>query len=162
MRQAAVFGAELPLSQPELMDVTQSGIPQELFIDELQNYSGSLGERLGINLQDKGYSPETAANMQGYLYGEPGALFGDPAGTYLKESSGSPYDTGTTSPLYGTYPNYTPNPIFDELEDMDKWELLEWGIQNPNEAEVFGYNPSYILDSWNLAPDYLSMRDMND
>ena len=50
--------------------------------------------------------------------------------------------------LQGIYPNYTPNPIFDELEDMNEMELLDWGILNPNEAEVLGFNPNYVTDSW--------------
>ena len=49
--------------------------------------------------------------------------------------------------LQGIYPKYAPNPIFDELEDMDEQELLDWGALNPNEAEVFGFNP-YYSNSW--------------
>ena len=116
------------------------GMPEELFIDELQNFSG------GVNPNDAGYDFATAGNIEGSLYGLPGKSYDMNLENYL--SSNSPYSTGTTSPLYGIYPNYTPNPIFDELEDMDELELLDWGILNPNEAEVFGFNPNYVTDSW--------------
>ena len=45
--------------------------------------------------------------------------------------------------LRGIYPNYTPNPILNEIEGMDEQELLDWGAQNPNEAKVLGFNPYY-------------------
>ena len=49
--------------------------------------------------------------------------------------------------LQGIYPNYTPNPILNELEGMDEQELLDWGAQNPNEAKVLGFNP-YYSNTW--------------
>ena len=131
-------------------DVSISDTPPELFIDNLQHYVG----REGINEQRKGYSPETIANMEGYLYGEPGALFGDPAGTYLRASAGSPYDTGARSPLHGIFPNYeVGHPIFStptafgDLENMSEQELLDWGAQNPSDAKLLGFNPNYS-DMW--------------
>jgi hypothetical protein len=61
---------------------------------------------------------------------------------------GEPGNQPLNTMLQGIYPNYTPNPIFDELEDMNEMELLDWGILNPNEAEVLGFNPNYVTDSW--------------
>jgi hypothetical protein len=45
--------------------------------------------------------------------------------------------------LQGIYPNYTPNPILNELEGMDEQELLDWGAQNPIFAKSLGFNPYY-------------------
>ena len=45
------------------------------------------------------------------------------------------------------YPNYrADHPIFSTIgfEDMDEQELLNWGVQNPHAAKVFGFDSDFL------------------
>ena len=102
------------------------GTPRGTFLDQREYNRMDLDDQMNIKTSDlpPTYNQVYGDPMDNILYGEPG---NQPLNTMLQ----------------GIYPNYTPNPILNELEGMDEQELLDWGAQNPIFAKSLGFNPYY-------------------
>lgn len=114
--------------------------------DEIMNYRDPIRDRVAQTGTGQSTIPyqnaedvlinEVPSNISAINYGEPNLVDDD---ILYGEPGNQPLNTI----LQGIYPNYTPNPILNELEDMDEQALLDWGAQNPIAAKSLGFNPYY-------------------
>jgi hypothetical protein len=123
-----------------------AGLPSIAVDDEIMNYRDPIRDRVAQTGTGQSTIPyqnaedvlinEVPSNISAIDYGEPNLVDDD---ILYGEPGNQPLNTI----LQGIYPNYTPNPILNELEDMDEQALLDWGAQNPIAAKSLGFNPYY-------------------